>query len=244
VPLARGRAWAPAWARWATPPLLGLLLAGHAGGQTPSAPTVARCSVVITESSGTTVALDYAGLPGNQPGRYGDFVALWPNSVVPWTAAPAARLAIPTDGEMGSVVLTGVSISRLPYTVAYGVGPAVSDACASALLAPDGSTGIVDAVSLELVSSGPNTISLRYHTLSGYRPATEKNWIGLWRGRASPYNAPAPLARLRIAQDVTDDTVSIDGVTLAAGNLYTVVYFMGAPLTSAAVLLTFTVAPR
>ncbi|WP_338642104.1 hypothetical protein [Burkholderia pyrrocinia] len=240
MPLAR-RSTA-ALARMATP-LLGVLLAGFVAAQTPG-PAISLCSVAITASSGTTVDVSYAGLPGNQPRSYGDFVALWASSVVPWTVAPDARLDIPTNAEMGSVVLVGVSISRMPYTVAYGVGPKTGDACASALLAPDGSTGVVDAVSVELASLGVNAVTFRYHTLTGYRPATEGNWIGLWRGRASPYNAPPPLARAKVAQDVTDDSVTIDGVTLAAGNVYTAVYFMGEPLTTAAVLLTFTVPPR
>jgi hypothetical protein len=224
-------------------PLLGFLLAGWVAAQTPGQ-AVSLCSIAITGSSGTTVSLNYAGLPGNQPNSYGDFVALWDSSVIPWTVKPMSRLGIPTNAETGSVVLTDVSISSMAYTVAYTAGPDVSDACASALLAPDGSTGVADAVTLELVSLGANTVTFRYHTLSGYLPATDGNWIGLWRGRASPYNAPPPLARVKIAQDVTDDSVTIDGVTLAAGNVYTVVYFMGEPLTTAAVLLTFTVPAR
>ena len=228
----------------AAAPLLCFLLAGAAAAQAPEGTAVALCSAAITGASGTTVDVAYAGLPGNQPKSYGNFVALWPNSVVPWTVAPASRLGVPVDTEVGSVVMVGVSIARVPNVVAYAVGPQVDDACASALLAADGSAGPVDAVSLRLVSLGPTSLTLRYHTLAGYLPATAGNWIGLWRGRASPYNAPPPLARVKVAQDVTDDDVAINGVTLAAGNVYTVVYFMDEALTTAAVILTFTVPLR
>lgn len=226
-------------------PLLWGLLAGVAAAQAlaqPAASTVSVCAAVITGSSGTTVDVSYAGLPGNQPKLYGDFVALWQSSVVPWSIAPAARLGIPTDAELGTLVMTGVSISATPYTVGYAVGPEVDDVCASALLAADGSTGVVDTVTLQLASVGATSLTFRYHTLSGYLPATAGNWVGLWRGRASPYNAAASVARVKIAADVTDDSVVMEGVTLSPGEIYTAIYFMGEPLTTAAVLLNF-VAP-
>jgi hypothetical protein len=223
--------------------LLCFLLTGAAAAQAPEGAAVTVCSAAIAASSGTTVDVGYAGLPGNQPASYGNFVALWRGSVVPWTAPPVARVSVPTDTEVGTVVLVGVSIGRIPYTVAYTVGPEVDDACATALLAADGSTTVVDAVSLQLVSLDATSLTLRYHTLSGYLPAKAGNWIGLWRGHASPYNALPPLARVQVAANVTDDQVVIDGVTLAAENAYTVVYFMDEALTTAAALLIFTVQP-
>ncbi|MDQ7981741.1 hypothetical protein QYH69_31445 [Paraburkholderia sp. SARCC-3016] len=225
--------------------LLWALLAGAVAAEAPAQPVasaVSVCAAIITGSSGTTVDVSYAGLPGNQPKLYGDFVALWENSVVPWTIAAAARLGIPTDAEIGTLVLTGVSVSTTPYTVGYAVGPKVDDVCASALLAADGSTGVVDAVTLQLASIGTTSLTFRYHTLSGYLPATAGNWVGLWRGRASPYNAPAPVARVNVVHDVTDDNAVIQGVTLSPGEIYTAIYFMGESLTTAAALLNF-VAP-
>jgi hypothetical protein len=219
--------------------LLCYLFAGAAAAQVP-ATAVSLCSATILESSGTTVTIGYAGLPGNQPRTYGNFVALWQSSAVSWTVAPAFRLTIPSNSEVGTVVLAGVSIGNIPDTIAYAVGPKVDDICASALLAADGSTGVVDAVSLRLVALDATSLTLRYHTLSGYLPATAGNWIGLWRGSASPYNAPRPLARVKIAEDVTDDRIVINGVTLEGGEIYTVVYFMDETYTSAAVLLTLT----
>lgn len=201
-----------------------------------------RCGLVVADHSGSTVSVRYVGLPANQPVSYANFIALWPSSVVPWTVPPTVRQALVSNTETGSQVLSQVSIGALAYTLAYAVGPKVADTCASALIGADGSTGVIDAVTLELVDVGASTLTFRYHTLSGYRPAQAGNWIGLWRGRVSPYNAPAYLAKSLIASDVTDDVIAFNDVTLQPGSIYTAVYFMDESSTSAAALLTFRVA--
>ncbi|MCP3140385.1 hypothetical protein [Pyxidicoccus xibeiensis] len=203
------------------------------------------CALTITGSSGTTVDVSYVGPPGNQPHTFQNFVALWRASVVPWGVVPEARLTVPTDGETGSLVLMDVSITRAEYTTAYAVGPEVDDICASALLEADGSAGPVDAVTAKIVSLGADSLTVRYHTLDGYLPATAGNWLGLWRGRVSPYHAPAEaLARVPIPQDVTDGDVDINGVKLEPDFPHTLIYFMDKDLKSAAVVLQFTPVAR
>jgi hypothetical protein len=195
--------------------------------------------VAITQATGSTVSVRFAGMPGNQAAAGRNFVALWRNSVVPWTVEPVGRTDVLENGEEGSIVLLDVAITTVAYTVGYGVGPRGADVCASAALMPDGSPGPTDAVRMRITQLGSNSVGIHYHTLSGYRPAAAANWIGLWRGSASPYDPPPAVARVAIRRDVTDDDVRIDGIVLRAGSPYTLVYFMGPATTTAAVVLRF-----
>ncbi|MFL5539886.1 MAG: hypothetical protein ACJ8J0_12880 [Longimicrobiaceae bacterium] len=232
---------------------LALLLSVPAPGQRSAGPlagaaaavravpgdTTTLCVLRIDQATGSTVDVYFSGMPGNQPATSQNFVALWQNSVIPWTVAPLQKTTVLQNAESGTLVLLGVSITTVAYTVGYAVGPRVADVCASAGLQPDGTRGPTDAVSMSITALGSNSISIHYHTLAGYLPATSGNWIGLWRGRASPYNPPPPVARIQIPGDVTDDDVRIDGVVLRVGSPYTLIYFMGPEMTSAAVIIGF-----
>ena len=211
----------------------------------PVSDTTFLCFVSIDGTSGNTVDVRFRGIPGNQAATNRNGVSVWPNSVIPWSMEPLARAPVLVDGEEGSLVLVGVPITAFSYVVGYAVGPRTADTCASAQLRPDGSLGVTDAVSLEISAIGSTSILLRYHTLAGYLPRSAGNWIGLWRGRASPYEPPRVVARLDIPDDVTDDQVQIAGVPLRVDTPYTLVYFMGPELSTAAVMIHFvTPAPR
>lgn len=203
------------------------------------APSLAQVSVVVTGATGTTVDLNYAGLPGNQPTTYQNFVAVWQGIIVPWTQPPMRMLTIPGNFVTGSLVVDGVQIAEVAYTVGYAVGPGITDICASAILGVGAQTGPTDAVSLSLNRVGTTSVSVHYSVLDGYLPATSGNWIGLWTGRVSPYNAPAPLARAAVSLNMSAGDVGINGVVMTIGTMYTLVYFMGEGASTAAAILTF-----
>ena len=200
-----------------------------------------QCSLrVPTEGIGDSFVIgEYAGLPGNQPGLYHNFLAIWEGTVIPWTAQPLGSVGISTGATVGAAVIRDLVIERDSYTVAYGLGESVTDICASVTFGADGQTTNSRTVELgiNLVDSG--VVAAYYRTLPGYRPAKAGNWIGLWRGEASPYDAPDPLARVAVAEDFNEADVAIDGVALIAGRSYTLVHFLGAEPTTAAALVIF-----
>lgn len=226
--------------------LVAALWACAAGAQTPPSPAGPQnvkswtCGLEIAASSGTTVTLNYSGLPGNQPMTYGNFVAIWPSSIIAWWVAPTARQKVGANLQDGSYTLTDLSISMTPYSLGYSVGPDITDICASAMLNDDGTNGPVDAVSIAISAVDANSISVRFHCLDGYQPKLSGNWIGLWTGRATPYYAPDPLAQVAISQNSTDGIAVLNNVTLTSGIPYTLVYFLGADRTTAAAIVTFT----
>jgi hypothetical protein len=197
-----------------------------------------RCSIAVSEASGTTVAVRYRGLPGNQPKLYDNFVAIWPGTVVPWTIPAQRRVSIGVDAQDGSTVLDRVQITNERYTVAYAVGRRRADICATAVLGKHRDTARRERVDVAVGSVGQTSLVVRYQTPFGYRPATNGNWIGLWPGEASPYDAPDPMARVAIADDANEGAAALNA-DLAAGTTYTLVYFTGRKTTTAAALVTF-----
>jgi hypothetical protein len=205
-------------------------------------PIQSQCSIGIDGYSGTTVDLSYRGLPANQPESYRNFVAIWQSTVVPWRVPPLKQVFIPDNAESGTLVMDGLQITNSNYILAYSVGPALSDICASAVLGIGGQLGRTDAVAVSLNGVGTTSLSVHYVTLSGYLPATNQNRIGLWTGLVSPYDPPPCLATVAVPQDVNEGDVAINGIAVTIDTTYTLVYFMGTAQTTAAAILSFTTA--
>ena len=208
---------------------------------------LATCKVRVTEVTGSSIAVEIAGLPGNRMKQYGNYLAVWQGAIVPWGQPPLVQQAIEVTGESGSVAISGLDVSRLGYIVAYGVGADSTAICATDLIpaslgsraaAPDYLTS-PEHVSLALASVTPSTIEVTYTTFAGYLPASADNWIGLWQGRYSPYNPSKPLARLNVPRDLSDGRLRLEGLKLDPEAGYTLVYFVGSASTSAAALLYF-----
>lgn len=203
--------------------------------------TASTCSIEVLYVTGTSVDVKYTGLPGNQPGSYWDYVAIWPGPVVPWTRDPMKQVTIETDLDPGTVGLDGLAITKNAYTVVFAVGPKRSDICASAIVSAGGLATIPTSVGISVNNIGTTSLSLHYRTLSGYLPASSRNWIGLWAGLVSPYNLPdKAVGKVNIPENINESDVDINGIVIKIGTTYTVIYFMGKEPTTAAALLTFT----
>lgn len=208
------------------------------------------CSLTIKNYNADTVSLEYSGLNGNQPCSYGNFVAIWAARVIPWTVQPLARKQIPQNDQMGSYVMSGdFTITDNAYVVGYAVGDKITDICAVAYISPVSGklADPPDRVYMSINKIGRTFLSVNYYTLSGYLPKTYKNWLGIWEGYASPYNAPRPVGKSSVDSDSNQGTIEIDNIELSVDRTYTLVYFMGAnrglcwprTLTDAAAILYF-----
>lgn len=210
----------------------------HANVST-GAPVAADDFVVtlsILNVTSETATVRYQSLPANRPRTYGNFLAIWQGRMIPWQAPPLARITIPQDTDSGSVVLSGFTLANLDYVVGYGTGPKASTIAASVPIPPDAGTGTAadtgsgpasTSVTMTLSSLTSETVAVRYATLPGYLPFSYGNWVGIWPGRMSPYNAFQPLACADVASDANLGTVAMNGLSLGAGETYTLVYFTG-----------------
>lgn len=216
-----------------------------------STPNLDTCSLEIENYTADTVSLKYETLNGNQPESYANCVKIWESSVIPWTAPPIKSELISQNSQSGTMVMGGFVITDNQYIIGYAVGDQVTDICATAKIAPGGLRVPAVSVNISVESITTSEMTVYYYTLPGYLPKTYNNWIGLWEGYASPFNAPRPLARQRVESNSNQGEVSIKNVVLSPGRLYTLVYFMGADdgrvwprtITNAAAVLNLTTAP-
>ncbi len=203
-------------------------------------PDLQSCRIKIESYTGDTLSVAYRGLPGNQSFTYGNFVAVWESTVIPWSTPPLATQPISSNSPSGTAEIGGLTITKNSYIVGYAVGPETAATCASAILNVGGLTAAPSSVEIGLNNVGTHSISVSYRALSGYLPQANGNWVGLWRGHVSPYNAPeTPLAEVAIPTNSTEGNLPINGVPIAIKSTYTLIYFIGKSRTEAAAILTF-----
>lgn len=185
-------------------------------------------SISVVSVTADVVTVTYSSLPGNQPNTYNNFVAIWEATAIPWQAEPLRRLTIPGNGQMGSIAIDGVMITDNAYIVGYGVGPDIANICVSASIGAI-SNGLEPPanVKIDLLEVNPGFVRFRYETLAGYLPHTCNNWVGLWPGYVSPYNAPQFMGQADIPLDSTVGELTIRNVKISPGIPYTLIYFVG-----------------
>ncbi|GAA3927883.1 hypothetical protein GO495_05685 [Chitinophaga oryziterrae] len=227
------------------------LESGHIEQATVSVPVAQRlmvelnttsletCTVSIPYFDADTVTVNYAGLPGNQPATYKNFVAIWEASMIPWTVPPLSQVQIEQNSQQGTVVINGLTITRNAYIVGYGVGPDITNICCSSIISAGGLLAAPTQVSISLNYLGTTSLSIHYQTLGGYMPQQYNNWIGLWKGYASPYSTDTPVASVTISSNASEGTVGMNNVQLGINSNYTLIYFMGTERTTAAAILNF-----
>ncbi|HEY0131590.1 MAG TPA: hypothetical protein VGB57_09310 [Allosphingosinicella sp.] len=220
-----------------------MLIALNSPSAPGTGPVLASVHLALDAVTPATVTVSYETLPGNQPKLYGNFLAIWQSTVIPWSAPPLKRQALAPGGQSGATTLSGLGIQRKPYIVGYGVGAEITSIAASLALHPD-REAVVLATTIEVPAITPDSLVIHYRTLPGYRPLTAGNWIGLWQGQASPFYSGDPIARAVPDHDFSEGYIAMDGLVLTFGTTYTLVYFAGAGKTEAAAILTFTTASR
>lgn len=195
--------------------------------------------------TGDVISVSYDTLPGNQPNTYGNKLFIWQNdNQVPWGTDPLNQQNIATNTQAGSAVFTGLEVTKNSYIVGYGVGPDVSDVCATAFVPAEsdeseGSEYPTSSLVLSLKFVGTNSVAVGYQGLTGYQPQTEGNWLGMWQNNAASYNTP-PQWKTEPSGDSPGGTAAFNNVTIVRDSAYTVAYFMGTKQTTMAATLTFT----
>ena len=224
-------------------PESGTLIALNSPSVAGAAPVLDSVLLTLQAVTSATVTISYETLPGNQPGLYGNFLAIWQSTVIPWSAPPLKRQDLPSGGQSGATTLSGIAIQQKPYIVGYGVGADVTTIAASLSLHPD-QDPVVLATTIEIPALTPDSLVVHYRTLPGYRPLTAGNWVGLWQGQVSPFYAGDPIARAAPDDDSPEGYIAMNGLILTFATTYTLVYFAGPGTTEAAAILTFTTASR
>ncbi|HEV7475388.1 MAG TPA: hypothetical protein VGN90_15150 [Pyrinomonadaceae bacterium] len=199
----------------------------------------AATSVRVAAIRGDSVVLTYSSLPGNDPGSYGNFVAVWEDAVIPYSKPPLQKISIQGNARRGSVAVGNLKPETSEYIFGYAVGPQVADVCSYAYIDPNDPSREFSAALIILVVT-PDTVALRYSFPSGFDPAQNGASVALWRGATGSYRQP-PIAQKAITANASTGDVAMSNVQILFGETYTAALLASRSRTSLAAWVTFTI---
>jgi hypothetical protein len=186
---------------------------------------------------------EYILLPDTNPGAYGDFAAIWQNTDnIPYNQTPQHTIALTGSTQRGPFQFP-VDLTRNNYIVGLSVGPELAtpsqkygNICATAYIpmAPkqdalkEGQTlkanpGSTFASSLQIGIVTSDTVTFFYQVPTNCRPATNKAWVGLFKGSASYTTLPDKA--VAISSDEDSGWMAINSKILF-DRQYTIALFM------------------
>jgi hypothetical protein len=187
------------------------------------------------DSNGTILYVSWKGIPNRNPSTSGDFVALWQNSgSLPWGTAALNSQNVTNTTPDGDVAFTGLSLTTLPYVVAYSVGADSTDFYNVAAVLPvsvGGSGSALQNISVSVGYVGATSLVIDYNTPIGVMPKTFGHTISLVKGTtynpasASPIGSATP-------SDLSNDGAAFNNVTMVTGQYYTAAYLTGMDATT------------
>lgn len=206
------------------------------------APATAFYKLKARALSGTAIQLSFTGVPGRDPEVAGDYVALWQNREgVPWGAEPLATEAIKLPGPDGSWVFRSLSLTSLPYVVAYSVGASAAghEIAAVVPLGVGGEPGQPQAITLNTCAVEPTSLALAYATPIGVAPLSFGHRVVLVEGQS--FGSATPVVAEALPSEEESDIAAFNGVTMVKGQWYTGAYLTGSSAESVAATVSFQV---
>jgi hypothetical protein len=175
-------------------------------------------------------------MPDNRPNTYGNFVALWQNqNQIPFDTEPLQKQNITGNTQRGSLVFSGLTVTKNDYLVGYSVGAVRTETqkygnvCTSAFVplggeaeTPSDYTYFTPSMVIKYV--GSDTVLFQYNMARGTQPATNKAWVGLWRGDFASYTA-LPDAAIPVTVNAASGSLGFNGVSIGIGLTYTLGLF-------------------
>ncbi len=192
-------------------------------------PVLENVTINVEHVTGQTVSVGFKTVPGNHPKDNNNKMTIWQGSEIDWRHPDlgVTQLVDNNDSE-GTYIMDGLELSKKDYIVGYSVTGEVKGICASAiakggdmlLLAPT-------SITLEIGAMEPGKLEIEYATLRGYKPLTNGNWLGLWRGDIDPFDPPGDPEEWHLPADDVNAGSVIFTTKLREHTTYNVVYFMG-----------------
>lgn len=192
----------------------------------------AGTSFQITGIAPTSVEISYTTLDGNQPGYYGNYLAIWQSGgTIPWSKTPIHTQALSgNEQSAGTVSFEGLELTDESYIVGYSVVPIranINNFCASGMIQKKmQATGdSIQALTMQLESVSSNTARISYEALAGYNPAKNGSWIGIWKGNPELYTV-SPKYAAKVEAEEDSGLVVFNDVKMLRNSTYTVGFFM------------------
>ena len=143
----------------------------------------------------------------------------------------------------GDLPFMHLSLTTLPYVLAYSVGPDSTTFHNIAAVIPvgvGGSVGALQPTTITLQWIGTRGVSCDYSTPIGTMPKTFGHSAVLVTGQTYDPVTSAPIATAT-PSDLQNDAISFGGVTMIAGQWYTAAYLAGSKPAQVAATVTFQV---
>jgi hypothetical protein len=183
--------------------------------------------------TGTQITIDYDTMPGNQPSAYGDTIFLWQTSApqVPTGLQPQSTWPVPTNQPNGSNVFGNLQVTNEAYLLAFAVGPALKNICATVFVPAIGAGVAVSQTfqpTVQITNLGSTSVAYSYSMPPGTQPQTDGDWVGLWQGQgeAALYTVP-PTWFAPVPQNAFQGYGALNNVSILRGVEYTLGYFKG-----------------
>lgn len=182
---------------------------------------------------GSQVAVSYETIAGNSPATYGNFMAIWQDTKLPYVykdgkgavTEPIKRNSIVGNTPTGSQPFTGLDVQSKPYIVGYGTGADLTSVCSTVIFLPGGEISTFETtISVESVFT--DFITVRFDTPSGNRPKTNNNWIGVWEGTQPAFNCSDYKVKQRVTVDRSRDVEALS-FPVRTDTDYTIAYGTG-----------------
>lgn len=189
----------------------------------------------VLQVTSQSITVQYNLLPDTTPGSNGNLMAIWQNTNnIPYNQDPEKKQNITGSSQSGTTTFV-VDLTRNNYIVGYSVGPELTapsqkfgNICSTVYIPLLKDSGIDPGSSFQtrlaigVVTS--NSITFMYQVPTNCRPATNKAWVGLFRGDAS-YTTP-PEKAMAITSDEDSGVVAWNDLKILFDRKYTIAWFM------------------
>jgi hypothetical protein len=192
--------------------------------------------------SASSISVRYFGLPGNQPNKNGNALALWQDSQIPWGTAPIQKITISLNTPTGSQTFDDLALQSKSYVVGYSTGSDLSTICSTVLFTPGNPDGTPFSTSIAVQSMDSDSLVLRFDTPVGNDAKGNQNWIGLWEGQTFTWDGKNRLTKVNVNKTTANSTMVVP-YSFKIDTYYTIVYASGPADTCISTALTFQTAP-
>jgi hypothetical protein len=197
--------------------------------------TLAATSINVTSVSGNSVGVQYAGLPGNNPGGASNFIVIFqatsPDFPFGTGNKPIATFNV-TGNVSGAVTIPADILINTAYVVGYAVGPMATapaqpyaNVCATAYIPATGSAYSAFSPSIGLMDVQSNSISCNYNLPASVLPQQNGAWAGLWVGNNPSYGAPPKFYAQINSNESTGGPLIFNNVQIIRGTLFSIGLF-------------------
>lgn len=179
----------------------------------------------------TGALVNYVTSQTNQPKAYANHLYVWKttSNAVPWGTDSDGDTAIDSNSPVSTQQLKFKFAVQQGYIVGYAVAADANAVCSTVYIPGDTyndpSTYVTNDTTLSINSFGNNYVQVKLGGLPNYSPSANGNWVGIWQSDHVPYSGD-PLAKADVTLPSAGGLISVTGVSVLVGSVYSVGYFM------------------